>query len=416
MKSKNLIISLIIMQIGLISISFTILWSIDNQEKYFPDYINIAGKNRFFTAMTVHHMDEFSSGQISINELEYYFEEFYSNILLLKNGGDFSGHMIDPLPSQFQDELDILEGDFYKLESLKDELKNAVASGVYPTDIFDTRHEIIENNLFETANRLTLEINNKFDQSHIEKERLKTLLPIINAGVYIATISAIFQSIKRESKHVQKLEKLYIIGQMASRLAHDLRNPLNVIKLDLDILQIKPSDEKNTRERYKRMQNSVLDMSHIIEDVLEFARVKELTLHKHSLLKIIKDSLASINIPESVEIKIPEEDVEINCDERKMHAVFVNLITNAFDAINGKGKITISLEKSQQYIKILVSDSGPGIPKEVMPHIFEPLFTSKSTGTGLGLGIAKNIIELHKGTISVMNNPTTFTIIMPNQQ
>ena len=81
--------------------------------------------------------------------------------------------------------------------------------------------------------------------------------------------------------------------------------------------------------------------------------------------------------------------------------------------MGNSGEITMSLEKDREGVKIQIKDSGPGIPEENLEKIFEPMFTTKATGTGLGLASCKQILEMHKGTISVKNNPTTFTITLP---
>ena len=110
---------------------------------------------------------------------------------------------------------------------------------------------------------------------------------------------------------------------------------------------------------------------------------------------------------------MPENDIEFLFDKDKIDVVFDNLITNAKQAMKNGGKITLKLSESNDQVKILVEDSGPGIPNDVLPKIFEPLITTKQSGTGLGLASVKSIIEQHGGTISVKNNPTTFTIVLP---
>ena len=97
-----------------------------------------------------------------------------------------------------------------------------------------------------------------------------------------------------------------------------------------------------------------------------------------------------------------------------MEIVFVNLLLNAVDAVHREGKIAIRLKSIDNFIEIKVEDSGPGIDSESISQVFEPLFTLKQKGTGLGLASCKNIIEQHDGTIKVSNNPTTFTIMIPS--
>ena len=127
----------------------------------------------------------------------------------------------------------------------------------------------------------------------------------------------------------------------------------------------------------------------------------------------ILNTLQNMNVPESVTISRPKNDIKLDCDSRKIEAVLSNLITNSIQAMNNSGDIQIKLEETLDENIIKIQDSGPGIPKEILPKIFEPLFTSKEFGTGLGLGICKSIIEQHNGEISVSQNPTTFVINLP---
>jgi two-component system sensor histidine kinase HydH len=96
-----------------------------------------------------------------------------------------------------------------------------------------------------------------------------------------------------------------------------------------------------------------------------------------------------------------------------MQRVFTNLIQNSIQAIEKKGIITIVFSENDKELTIAIKDTGSGIPQDIMPEIFEPLFTTKVDGTGLGLAICKKIVEDHNGSISVTNDPTTFTIQLP---
>jgi signal transduction histidine kinase len=113
---------------------------------------------------------------------------------------------------------------------------------------------------------------------------------------------------------------------------------------------------------------------------------------------------------------LPDIDVVVECDRRQIEVVLSNLILNSIQAIDeAKGAITISISEGEENVIIKVTDSGPGISDGDLPHIFEPLFTTKQKGAGLGLTSCKNIIEQHKGTITVKNNPVTFSITLPKK-
>ncbi len=132
-----------------------------------------------------------------------------------------------------------------------------------------------------------------------------------------------------------------------------------------------------------------------------------------SVLSLIESSLDSLDIPQKIKIFKPENDFQINCDFRKLEAVFANLITNSIQAMDEEGRIEFRLSEAKNEIKIEVEDTGHGIAKSILPEVFDPLFRTKSNGTGLGLAICKTIVEQHGGTISAKSNPTTFTILLP---
>ncbi|MDE1769544.1 MAG: GHKL domain-containing protein [Thaumarchaeota archaeon] len=211
-----------------------------------------------------------------------------------------------------------------------------------------------------------------------------------------------------------KAEKFAIIGELSARLAHDLRNPLSVIKNTMDIMSVKQNMKIEERLQYvTRFKRAVQRMSHQIDDVLDFVKKTEMVLHVASLRSIIESALGVIIVPTNVRISLPQNDVIITCDSRKLEAVFSNIILNAIQATNDNGEVKIRVSDIDSNVQIEFEDTGPGIPADIVPKIFDPLFTTKQTGTGLGLSICKNIVEQHGGTITVKSPPTIFTINLP---
>ncbi|WP_299290745.1 PAS domain-containing sensor histidine kinase [Nitrosopumilus sp.] len=221
--------------------------------------------------------------------------------------------------------------------------------------------------------------------------------------------------VEQKSAELVKSERLATIGTMASRVAHDLKNPLTIMQTYADMLtpEIIAKLDAKDKEKWFRLQNSILDMNRIIEDVLDFARTTEIKKTSNSLLRIFKLSLNHVKSTYGIQIHLPEHDMKVNCDSRKLEGVFSNILNNAVHAIDGQGEIDISLTSDSEFAIIEIKDSGHGIPEENLEKIFEPMFTTKKTGTGLGLVICKSIIEQHGGTITVSNKPTTFTITLP---
>lgn len=223
--------------------------------------------------------------------------------------------------------------------------------------------------------------------------------------------------IEEKTNEVLKAERLSAIGELSGRLAHDLRNPLSVIKMSVDLIKQNPADSKlsdpTITKRIDLIEKSIDRISHQVDDVLGYVRNSPLKLTSTSIPNLIDDSLSKINVPTDVEINVSKKDLTIDCDPVKLDAVFINLIVNAIQAMPEGGKIIITMEEKDNLIILNFSDSGPGISEENIDKVFEPLFTTKQKGTGLGLASCKNIIEQHQGEISVKNNPTTFTIILP---
>jgi len=225
----------------------------------------------------------------------------------------------------------------------------------------------------------------------------------------------LLSEVERKSAELVKSERLATIGTMASRIAHDLKQPLTVMTTYADMLtpEILSKLDFKDREKWLRLQNSIFDMNRIIEDVLDFARTTEIKKKKTSSLRILKLSLNHVKSTYGIIINLPESDVSLRCDPRKIEGVMSNLLNNAVQALDGQGEIDVTTSADSEFVTIQVSDSGSGIPTENLERIFEPMFTTKKTGTGLGLVICKSIIEQHGGSISVSNKPTTFTIKLP---
>jgi len=234
-----------------------------------------------------------------------------------------------------------------------------------------------------------------------------------------ADINEMANELSKNQSELLKAEKLRSIGELASRLGHDLRNPLSTIKTTSAIIKMKAVMEKDDKytKNLASIDVAVDRMSHQIESVLDFIITKPLDVSENSIQNIIKDTIKTIKVPENIRINIEPTDVKISCDSQRFGIVFTNLITNSIQAIGeNSGEITIRIKENNDQIVCSVIDSGPGIPKDKIKKIFEPLFTTKQTGTGLGLSSCTSIVQQHNGTITAHNNPTTFTVTLPKIQ
>ena len=222
------------------------------------------------------------------------------------------------------------------------------------------------------------------------------------------------RQVDEKTDELLKSEKLAVIGELASRMAHDLRNPLSIIKNVIEIMEAKPKLKIEEKlQYYGKLRRAMNRMSHQVDDVLDFVRASDLKLQRYSILDLIISAKDNITIPNDVKIIVEEIDAKLNCDYRKIEAVFSNLMLNAVQAIGNKGEVNVRIMENSADIVVIVEDTGPGISNEIMNQIFDPLFTTKQLGTGLGLSICKNIVEQHGGNISLKNDPTTFMVRLP---
>ena len=230
-------------------------------------------------------------------------------------------------------------------------------------------------------------------------------------------INIMSKDLKGLHKKIIEKERLSSIGSLATRLAHDIRNPLSVIKNSFEIIEIKMegNQDKSLQNNFVRIQRAVERISHQTEDVLDFVNVTKVQYGLHSIEEIIRSTISNIIIPDKVKIHISKEDSVIPCDAYKLEIVFGNLINNGCYAIPQGGEISFTILEEEEDLIIEMKDSGKGIPEEIIGKIFDPLFTTKQIGTGLGLASCQSIIEAHGGKISVKNNPTTFTIRLPKK-
>jgi len=235
--------------------------------------------------------------------------------------------------------------------------------------------------------------------------------------------------IAREEELIKKNEellqgrKLASIGTLASGVAHELNNPLNNIYLAAQILSREIDEERYPeiiKETVKDIFSQTLRVKRIVGDLLEFAREKAPELKKVNIKGVIGDVLNQMeNSGELSEVRFnlrAPENIEVLADRYLIEQVFVNLFSNAVDAMDGRGFLDIGVNAGDGSVRIKVSDTGKGIPAENISRIFDPFFTTKEKGTGLGLAIVYSIIDRHNGKIEVDSESykgTTFSITLP---
>ena len=241
------------------------------------------------------------------------------------------------------------------------------------------------------------------------------------------------RALRDAQEQLVRSEKLAVLGQLAGGVGHELRNPLGAVKNAAYFLRmVLQKPEPDVAEMLQILDREVDNCERIISSLLDFAQPRELALRQVHLPEVIEEALARTTVPNlpaqagNVEVltRYAEALPLITADPDQLGLVFGNLILNAVQAMPGGGRLTITaayveggtVRNPQSAIRIQVSDTGVGISEEHMGKIFEPLFTTKAKGMGLGLAVSKTLLERHGGTIEVesqVGKGTTFTVRLP---
>ncbi|OGP66918.1 MAG: hypothetical protein A2W27_08810 [Deltaproteobacteria bacterium RBG_16_44_11] len=251
---------------------------------------------------------------------------------------------------------------------------------------------------------------------------LVTTSPVVGTNHYIVVQRDITE-FKNLEKKLYESEKLAALGQLSAGIAHEVRNPLSSIKMSLQILEKRINPAGNDLKRFKIAEKEVEHLETLVNNVLVFAKPIDPKKTSADLAKVLDHAIAMAEkgIADKKIVLQTEYGIvhSITIDAAMMGDAFLNIIRNAIEAVEEQGNILVSLNYSddtQQSIIVQITDNGCGIDDVDMPHIFNPFFTLKKYGTGLGLSQVKKIIDLHQGTIDVIskkNEGTTVRIILP---
>ena len=222
-----------------------------------------------------------------------------------------------------------------------------------------------------------------------------------------------------QEKLVQK-ERLAAMGEMAAGLAHEIRNPLSVIRNSIYFLQtVLSGKEKIKVEKHLKIIDQEIDeTASIIEELLNFTREVKPELSWTKIDDLIKESLKSLPIPRKIRLvkKLGKDVPRIRLDKVQMRQALKNLITNAVQAMPQGGDLKIGVKVNKRHLVISVSDTGEGISEKNLEKVFQPLFTTRARGIGLGLAITKRLIEANQGEIEVESREgegATFYLKLP---
>jgi signal transduction histidine kinase len=215
-------------------------------------------------------------------------------------------------------------------------------------------------------------------------------------------------------------ERLAAIGQVAAAVGHELRNPLGVLTNSLYLIRTAlPSGDTERIERHLATADREIGAAVVIvEGLLDFARQSEPELEEFDLDDLVDEALTVAAPPAGIDVaRRTLDDVGgVRGDRQQLRQVLLNLLTNAYAAIDGEGVIMIDAVADGKRVEIRVSDTGVGMDEDTVNHIFDPFYTRKAKGIGLGLAVTRRIVEAHGGTIAVRSAPgegTTFAVKLP---
>jgi signal transduction histidine kinase len=233
------------------------------------------------------------------------------------------------------------------------------------------------------------------------------------------------QRIEDANRRLIQAEKLASIGRISATIAHEIRNPLTSVKLNIQKLMQNERLDEEEKEHLGLSQEGIGQIEKFIKELLNFTRVSELNPERFSVVQIVEESLKMMrdSLQEKkivVERSFAAELPPVVVDGDKIRQVFLNILRNAVEAVQEGGRIKLALSRVKESggakIKVRISDDGCGIPEKDWENIFEPFYTTKPSGFGLGLSNARKIVEQHRGSIRVAKTRgkgTAFEVRLP---
>jgi PAS domain S-box-containing protein len=324
-----------------------------------------------------------------------------------------------------------------------------ITTGMTPEDLFP-RPDFVE--VWDTLYRRAL-LEGSYKTEYVGKTRSQIMdlnFNLLNRDGAIIGISVFGrditerkqteQKLKEYSEHLEEMvsertrelteaqgklirqERLAVLGQLAGGVSHELRNPLGVINNAIYYLKMVQPDANDKIQQYHAMiEQEVHNAEKIINDMLDFVRGIPADRERVAVPALVQGVLEQRPVPPSVQValELPADLPAVYIDPHQMRQVLGNLVVNACQAMPKGGKLFITAHPHMKMVSISVKDTGTGISPENMPKLFEPLFTTKVRGIGLGLAVSKKLTEANGGRIEVESEQgvgTTFTVYLPAQE
>lgn len=281
---------------------------------------------------------------------------------------------------------------------------------------------ISEVELVESLKNVTNQTIETISKESAERKRAEDEIRTLNEELEAIVEERTNQLLEAQEELVRK-EKLAILGQLSGSVGHELRNPLGVINNAVYFLKtVMPDADETVKDYLDIIKTEVNNSLRIISDLLDFSRTKTPHTRSTTINELINKSMERCSLTKgtTVQMDIPDMLPVVMVDPLQMRQVFQNLITNAIQAMPDGGNLHIRAQedKAIKSVRISFSDTGKGISPEDMKKLFQPLFSTKARGIGLGLVVSRNLTEANGGTIEVKSQSgkgTTFTVILPEE-
>jgi len=237
-----------------------------------------------------------------------------------------------------------------------------------------------------------------------------------DAQLLAATFNTLTDSVARVQRELSQKERLLSLGRLSTVIAHEVRNPLMIIKGSLHALRQKNLDDTAVREAVNDINQEVERLNRLVNEVLDFARPIRFDIAPADINALCRESATASQASGAgaqVQLDLDPTASAVATDAERLRIALVNLLVNARHAVNGaaRAEVTLRTRAGGNRVSIVIADTGSGIDPAHLAHVFDPYFTTKRGGTGLGLPIAKNIIEGLGGTITVDSTPGAGTEI-----
>jgi signal transduction histidine kinase len=274
-----------------------------------------------------------------------------------------------------------------------------------------------------------INLSHKFTKDIYSREDIELLGTLANQTAIAIENARLFEDLKRSKSYIRRADRLASLGTLTAGLAHEIRNPLVAIKTFTHLLPER-IDDQEFRDKFLQIASGEVDrISSLVTELLDFARTSDPKLEMENI-NIILDGMILLVSTEANKKQINVDKIYdsnlpfVQIDREQMKQVFLNILLNAIEATPEKGKITVGTRAflkpgGEPYVQIEFTDTGSGIPQDQLEEIFNPFFTTKKTGSGLGLSISNQIVQDHRGYIDVesqLGKGASFFVNLPVNQ